>query len=182
MASERAVSAVDARPQMSKPRADMASSKSRAIINSSSTIRARWRRGDEHWAMVSPYSFLAVLPLVKQIASLCVPAQREEICIGMSAGGRRRAIALRPRSPRPIKPRVGFIPKRKPRRVGTYRGLRSSMRRWLSTADHEAIRYLETSTTIVVHAATPGEHRTKKGTDRSRPPGCDRWECPFHLA
>ena len=36
---------------------------------------------------MGPYSFLAVLPLVKQIASLCVPAQREEICIGMSAGG-----------------------------------------------------------------------------------------------
>src|SRR4029077_2262763 len=87
MAIERAVSAVDARLQMSKPRADMASSKSRAIINSSSTIRARWRCANEHLAMVSPYSFLAVLPLVKQIASLCVPAQREEICIGMSAGG-----------------------------------------------------------------------------------------------
>ena len=37
--------------------------------------------------MVSPNSFLAVLPLVKQIASLYVPAQRDEICIGMSAGG-----------------------------------------------------------------------------------------------
>jgi hypothetical protein len=37
--------------------------------------------------MVSPYSFLAVLPLVKQIASLYVPAQRDEICIAMSAGG-----------------------------------------------------------------------------------------------
>ena len=34
-----------------------------------------------------PYSFLAVLPLVKQIASLCVPPQREEICIGMSSEG-----------------------------------------------------------------------------------------------
>ena len=55
--SNRAVSAVDARLQMSKPRADMASSRSRAIhqfILDNQELRSR---GDEHWAMVSPYSF-----------------------------------------------------------------------------------------------------------------------------